>query len=133
MWVRGGQVPILLRVGDSLIAGAGRGLFLVNESLEDGQSIGSFWGSVRHTGADANDVERWGVRHADDRSVMLTDNGSYHVVDVRGCVFEFMNSARNRYDANVHVRADGQCEIVGGDVVCGDELLWWYGDSFALP
>lgn len=103
------------------------------DGLPDGQALGGFWGRVRRSFVSSDEAAQWGMKYPDDKSIILCEGNVYHVVDARGCVFEFMNAVRRWEDANVHVHPDGRCEIVGGDVACGEELCWWYGEHFVLP
>ena len=69
------------------------------------------------------------IHRGDDRLVLLHIGGEYAVVDVRGCVFEFVNSTEYEM-ATLHVSGSGVVSAAR-DVKVGDELLWAYeGDDF---
>lgn len=69
------------------------------------------------------------MKRRDDRLVLLVKGRRWHVVDIRGSVFEFANDSKDESRANMHVSPSGKCEVVGS-VNAGSELVWWYGDAF---
>ena len=121
-WTRRSS-KISLKVATSRLAGAGLGLFATTDMEED-TPLGQFWGEVLFSGTVGECLER-GKEKGSDRVIVLQGGGIHQLVDVHGCVFEYMNHAEG--DAcNVHVYPGGSVRLER-DVVEGEELLFDYG------
>lgn len=127
---RSGEQPVRLEVWPSCILGAGDGLFATTD-MEDGTRLGRMYGVVVATGT-LDEVENIGIRRAESRSVVLRtgprQEDAWALVQVEG-VFGFMNDESRC--PNVHVSEYGWVETCE-EVCAGAELVWPYGDLFAL-
>lgn len=127
--------PLQLRIQKSTVSG--KGLF-TTETMEDGQHLGKFWGRSRFSSVDSKACVQFALDHKNDRSVLIFGNGVWHVVDVRGCPFEMMNSIGENHwtEANVNVNKWGECQLhvptADGILPAGTELVWDYGNAFHL-
>lgn len=121
---------IRLRVGQSRIEGAGLGLFATVD-MEDGTRLGRMHGVILASGT-LDEVENVGILRAETRSIALRVGGRsedvWALVRVEGA-FAFMNHKREH--PNVHVSESGWV-VTCADVCAGDELVWPYGELFAL-
>ena len=55
----------------------------------------------------------------------------WQLVDLRACVFGWMNCSRGEGYGNVRVTESGHVELTR-NVRANEELMWWYGDQFVL-
>ena len=118
-----------LRVADSHICDAGRGLFSMND-LEDGVSLGRVSGAILLVSDTYDKAVDYALQQQDDRLLLLKRRRMWCVVSARGSVFEFANCSACKDSENIHISESGWVETVG-DVHEGDELTWWYGDLHA--
>ena len=129
-WTRRGTNPIRLQVALSRIGGAGHGLFATVD-MEDGTRLGRMHGVILASGT-LDEVENVGILRAETRSIALRVGGrsedAWALVQVEGA-FAFMNHEREH--PNVHVSETGWVETCA-DVRAGDELVWPYGELFAV-
>ena len=95
--------------------------------MEEGTRIGRMHGLVVATGS-LDEVEGVGICRAESRLIALRHAGEWALVRVEG-VFGFLNHSGEH--PNVHVSESGWVETCA-DVCVGDELVWPYGELFAL-
>lgn len=121
-----------LKVTKSRIPGAGKGLFVACD-VSEGTVLGRLFGRVRFVSDSKRDAEAWGLGRGESRLVLLSvgkrRESGWAVVDVRGSVFEWMNSSESEETESVHVSQRGWVSATR-DLGAGAELLWFYGDSF---
>lgn len=99
----------------------GRGLF-AGTDLADGQRLGRWWGAVLDVDCDE------ARRLRSDRLILLRVARETRVVDVTGCVFEWLNHAASDSElCNVSVSPAGVVTTVR-EVGRGEELRWDYND-----
>ena len=130
VWARAASglaaAPIRLRVDESRIDGAGKGLFATSD-MEDGHRLGRMHGAVVFRGS-SDECEDWANGRGELYCVLLSFEGAHAVVDVSGTPFALLNHS---VSPNVHVRMNGQVELCE-DVTEGDELCWDYGSLYGV-
>ena len=119
-----------MEVAPSRVPDGGNGLFL-RAPVAEGGRLGQFSGTILFSTASRSDAEDWALSRGDDRLVLLQSGGSWHVVDVRGSVFEHVNCSADEFSANMHVSPSGWCEATC-DMCEGDELVWWYAELHSV-
>ena len=123
-----------MRIAKSFIPNAGKGLFAAKD-IEDGTVLGRFTGSVEFESDSKSEAETWAVERGETRLILLRSGRGaemkWAVVNVCGSVFEWANCSESEHDANVHVSERGWVSAID-DIEDGEELVWWYGDSFVI-
>lgn len=113
----------------------GRGLFTLN-SGKQGRVLGNVWGEViGDTHARLEECVDSNLRGKRRRKKVLAiasnARRSWRLVDLKACVFGWMNCSRGRNYGNVRVTESGRVQYTR-DVKAGEELKFWYGDRFVL-
>lgn len=114
----------------------GRGLFAVRGG-KAGCVLGRVWGSVVGTTHSClEDCVQAGmtgeVRRRKKVLAIASDSRRlWRLVDLRSCVFGWMNCSRGSGYGNVRVTETGRV-LYTRDVKAGEELKWWYGDRYVL-
>lgn len=122
----------MLRVGN---AQHGRGLFAVRGG-KAGRELGRVWGTVvGATHSRLEDCVEAGLAGAKRRKKVVAiasdSRREWRLVDLRSCVFGWMNCSRGCGYGNVRITETGRV-VYTRDVEAGEELKWWYGDCFVL-
>ena len=129
-WTRDGdRAPVervRLRVARSTIAG--HGLF-VDQDVAEGACLGRIYGASRMVSDDKDAAENWAMARRDSRLVLVQSGRRWHVVDARGCAFEYANHSADA--PTMHVTPSGTC-LAERDLARGTELTWDYGPLHSL-
>jgi len=109
---------------------AGDGLFACTDTSE-GARLGRFSGRIVFESESRDVAEDWALARKYTRLILVRYARMWHVIDVRGSVFEWANSSDTEEGANMHVSRAGWCEAMC-DIAAGDEVVWWYGDLYGF-